>query len=300
MEIMKKLLIAFLLLAGLSMNGQTLTNPGFESWTITSTYAPDTVPTNWWPFYCNTVKQTTDAYQGTYATKIQGWFACGIAPGIMVNGQAPLDYGSFMESGTPFTSKPSTFSGYYKYNDQGKGDSAEVTVVLKHYNTLTMTRDTVAYSVKTLPATASYTMFTVNINDLMPGVTPDSIIIMFNSSKYYMWNDSTGELPSLYIDRINMPETPMSIIESENPLLSSSVFPNPFTGSASLVIDANFEQLESAIVNIFDMSGKKVMEIKDLRSNKVLIEQGTLSQGNYMYQVNNSNTMLSQGKFVVQ
>ena len=297
---MKKIVIAFLLLAGLSMNGQTITNPGFESWTTTSSYAPDTVPTNWWPLYCNTVKQTTDAYQGAYATRIQGWFACGIAPGVMVNGQAPLDYGSFMESGTPFTSKPSTFSGYYKYNDQGTGDSAEVTVVLKHYNTLTMSRDTVAYAVKALPATSGYTMFTVNINDLMPGVTPDSIIIMFNSSKYYMWNDSTWELPALYIDRINMPETPMAITENTNSLLLSSIFPNPFTGSASLVIDADFEQLESAIVSIFDMSGKKVMEIGNLSSNKVLIEQGSLSKGNYIYRVNSLNTLLSKGKFIVQ
>ncbi len=218
----------------------------------------------------------------------------------MVNGQPPLDYGSFMESGTPFTSKPTTFSGFYKYNDQGTGDSAEVTVVLKRYNTLTMSRDTVAYSVKTLPATASYTSFTVNINDLMPGVTPDSIIIMFNSSKYYMWNDSTWELPTLYIDRINIPETPMSIIENANSLLSSTVFPNPFTGSATLVIDTNFEQLESAIVSIFDMSGKKVIEIGNLTSNKVIIEEGTLSKGNYIYQVNSFNSILSKGKFIIQ
>ena len=163
-----------------------------------------------------------------------------------------------------------------------------------------MSRDTVAYSVKTLPATASYTSFTVNINDLMPGVTPDSIIIMFNSSKYYMWNDSTWELPTLYIDRINIPETPMSIIENANSLLSSTVFPNPFTGSATLVIDTNFEQLESAIVSIFDMSGKKVIEIGNLTSNKVIIEEGTLSKGNYIYQVNSFNSILSKGKFIIQ
>ena len=77
-------------------------------------------------------------------------------------------------------------------------------MVLKRYNTITMQRDTIAYSVKTLPASSSYTPFTVNLTDLMPGVTPDSIIIMFNSSKYYMWNETTMALPMLYIDRINM------------------------------------------------------------------------------------------------
>ena len=166
---MKKIMIAFLLLAGFSTNAQTLANPNFESWATTASYYTDTLPSNWWPFYCNTVKQTTDSYQGTYATKIQGWFACGIAPGVLVNGQAPVDYGDFIQSGTPFTTKPTSIAGYYKYNDQGTGDSAEVTIVLKRYNTTLMKRDTIAYSTKTLPATSSYALFTLNIADLMPG-----------------------------------------------------------------------------------------------------------------------------------
>lgn len=155
---MKKVIIAFLLLASFGTNAQTLTNPNFESWGTTASYYTDTLPNNWWPFYCNTVKQTTDSYQGTYATKIQGWFACGIAPGVLVNGQAPLDYGDFIQSGTPFATKPASISGYYKYNDQGTGDSAEVTIVLKHYNTTLMKRDTIAYSTKTLPAASSYSL----------------------------------------------------------------------------------------------------------------------------------------------
>ena len=297
---MKKLLIAFLLLAGLSMNGQTITNPGFENWTTTSSYITDTLPTNWWSFFCNTVKQTTDACQGMYATKIQGMFSCGIAPGIMVNGQAPTNYGSFMESGTPFTSKPSTFSGYYKYNDQGTGDSAEVTVVLKRYNSTLMQRDTVAYSVKTLPATASYTLFTVNIDDLMPGVSPDSIIIMFNSSKHYMWNDSTWELPILYVDRINMAETPMSITENGNLLFQSFVYPNPFSETAKLSIDATLSELESAILTIFDLNGKKVMDYGSITSNKLQIHQQNLSKGSYFYQITAKNEFISRGKFIVQ
>lgn len=297
---MKKVLIAFLLLAGLSMNGQTLTNPGFESWTTTSSYAIDTMPTNWWSFFCNTVKQTTDAFQGTYATTVQGWFACGIAPGVLVNGQAPTNYGSFMESGTPFTTKPATFSGFYKYNDQGTGDSAEVTVVLKRYNTITMQRDTIAYSVQTLPATTSYTNFTVNINDLMPGVMPDSIIIMFNSSKYYMWEETTMALPILYIDRINIPETPMSITENSNTLFTSSIYPNPFSGSATLLIDADMSKLEAASLRIYDLSGKMVMDFGRITSNKVQIEQQNLSKGSYFYQITGNNELISQGKFIVQ
>ena len=297
---MKNILIAFLLLAGLSMNGQTLSNPNFESWGIGTTYSADILPTNWWPFSCNTVSQTTDSYQGTYATKIQGWMGCGIAPGVLVNGQEPVVYCDFMGSGTPFTSKPAAISGYYKYTDVATGDSAEVTVILKRYNTFTMKRDTIAYSTQALAASAGYTLFTVNLTDLMPGVSPDSIIIMFNSSKYYMCDTISWGLPALYIDRINLPETPMSIAENENSLISSVVFPNPFSESATLVIDTEMSHLTSANLSIFDVNGKKVLNFDKITSNRIQIQKQSLANGSYFYKVKQDNQLISQGKFTVQ
>ncbi len=300
---MKKLIIAFAVLTSFSSNAQTLSNPNFENWAATPGYYADTMPLNWWSFYCNTVHLTTDASAGSYASKIQGWFSCGIAQGIMVNGTAPATYGSFMDAGTPFTSKPTSISGFYKYTDVTAGDSAEVTIILKRYNISTMQRDTISYSTQALPASAGYTLFTVTMNDLLPGVTPDSIIIMFNSSKYLMFDMTTMALPILYVDRIVMPETPSTatgITEQNNTLFTSTVFPNPFSGTASLVIDADVNQLKSAVVSIFDMSGKKVSEINNLSSTTVIIEQNSLSKGNYLYEVSTDTALLTRGKFIVQ
>ncbi len=297
---MNKFLIAFLLLAGLSTNAQTLSNPNFESWGTATTYAADILPTNWWPFSCGTVMQTTDSYQGAFATRIQGWMGCGIAPGVLVNGQEPVVYCDFMGSGTPFTSKPSAISGYYKYTDVASGDSAEVTVILKKYNTATLKRDTIAYSTKTLGPSAGYSLFTVNISDLMPGVSPDSIIIMFNSSKYYMVDTITWNLPALYVDRINLPETPMSISENSNSLVSSVIFPNPFSENATLTIDVEISQLNSSNLSIFDINGKKVMDLGSITSNIVQIQDKNLSKGSYFYQVKGNNQLITQGKFTVQ
>ncbi len=297
---MNKFLIAFLLLAGLSTNAQTLSNPNFESWGTATTYAADILPTNWWPFSCGTVMQTTDSYQGAFATRIQGWMGCGIAPGVLVNGQEPVVYCDFMGSGTPFTSKPSAISGYYKYTDVASGDSAEVTVILKKYNTATLKRDTIAYSTKTLGPSAGYSLFTVNISDLMPGVSPDSIIIMFNSSKYYMVDTITWNLPALYVDRINLPETPMSISENSNSLVSSVIFPNPFSENATLTIDVEISQLNSSNLSIFDINGKKLMDLGSITSNIVQIQDKNLSKGSYFYQVKGNNQLITQGKFTVQ
>ncbi|HEY0031421.1 MAG TPA: T9SS type A sorting domain-containing protein [Bacteroidia bacterium] len=297
---MRKILFSLLLLTGFSINAQTLTNPNFENWGTSASYYTDTLPANWWPFYCNTVHPTTDSYQGLYATKIQGWFACGIAPGIMVNGQAPVNYGDFIESGTPFTSKPASISGFYKYTDVTSGDSAEVTIILKRYNTSTMKRDTIAYSTATLAPSAGYTVFTVNITDLMPGVSPDSIIIMFNSSKYYLFDMVTMALPTLYIDRIVLPETPTGIEEGSNsPLLLSGLYPNPFTAYSTMMIEGDLSNYHHLSLDVFDMSGKRVMS-QTVESNQVSISRDRLSKGSYIYQLKNEGTLISKGKFMIQ
>jgi type IX secretion system substrate protein len=296
---MKKILTIIAAMAGLGMNAQTLGNPGFENWIINTTYATDTVPANWWAYYCNTVHQTTDSYQGTYATKIQGWFACGIAPGMLINGQAPVDYGNYIESGTPFTSKPASISGFYKYTDVTADDSAEVTIILKRYNSLLMKRDTVAFATKTLGAAASYSSFTVSLPDLMPGIMPDSIIIMFNSSKYYRFDMTTMALPSLYVDRIALPETASDILEMNGQTIDSKVYPNPLTGASMLSIDTDLSKFENVSVEIYDTQGKKVIEIRDLKENKIPVA-GRFSKGNYLYSVKSSNNVISTGKFTVQ
>ncbi|MBA3970657.1 MAG: T9SS type A sorting domain-containing protein [Bacteroidetes bacterium] len=297
---MKKILTILALIVAFGLNSQTLTNPNFESWGTSTTYYTDTLPNNWWPFYCNTVRPTTDSYQGTYATRIQGWFACGIAPGVLVNGQAPVDYGNYIESGTPFTSKPAAISGFYKYTDVTAGDSAEVTVILKRFNTFSMKRDTIAFSTKTLPPSASYSLFTVNLTDLMPGVMPDSIIIMFNSSKYYMFDMTTMALPALYIDRIVLPETPTGITENNNVLIGSVISPNPFSGEATLAIDADLSLYEKVSLQIFDTQGKKVMEIGNITTNIVTIHPEHLAKGSYVYCLSGNSALISKGKFIIQ
>jgi hypothetical protein len=294
---MKKILIGLMMITGVSLSAQTLSNSGFENWNITSTYAADTVPNQWYAMYCNTVHQTTDAFQGTYATRIQGYFSCGIAPGILVNGQQPVGYGNIIEGGTPFTSKPSAITGFYKYTDVTAGDSAEVTIILKKFNTFTMRHDTVGIGIQPLGAASGYTTFTVNMNYPLPSLTPDSIIIMFNSSKYYMWDSITYALPNLYIDKIMLPQTTAGIGENNEHFMQSSVYPNPMNDNSTLLIEGDLAGIKDPLLTIFDASGKKV-STKELTHNSISISG--LSSGNYIYIISNSEKVISNGKIIVQ
>lgn len=295
---MKKLMTCLILVAAISLSAQTLSNPNFENWNTVSVYSTDTVPNQWYGMYCNTVHQTTDAYQGTYASRIQGYFMCGIAQGILINGQQPAGFGNIIEGGTPFTAKPSVITGFYKYTDVTGTDSAEVTIILKKFNTSTMNYDTVGIGIQPLPASNSYTLFTVNMNYLLPALTPDSIIIMFNSSKYYMWDSITYALPNLYIDRILLQESILTGIDENSEFaIESSVYPNPFTDHSTLVIKGDLTALKNVQINIFDVTGKKVMA-RELIQNSIPLSG--LSKGNYVYTISSSEKILSGGKIVVQ
>lgn len=299
---MKKIIVSLLLFTGVSISvtGQTLTNPGFENWYNPATYSADTVPNNWWSMFCNTTHQTTDSYNGAYATRLQGAFVCGIAPGIMVNGAAPADMWSVIESGTPFNVKPNSIGGYYKYTDVEPGDMAEVTVILKRYNTTTMQRDTVGFGTLLLPATASYALFNVPMSDMMPGLMPDSIIIMFNSSKYNMFNMATMALPNLYIDRIMLPQTPTGIEENTGNYLQSSVFPNPFHNETSISISGDINEYDALSITIFDEQGRKVKELENIHESTVTIGSSGLSQGSYFYRIQNRDQLLGKGKMILR
>jgi hypothetical protein len=295
---MKKIFIGLMMMTGISLSAQTLSNPGFENWTTGSSYAPDTVPNNWYAMFCYTAHQTTDAYQGTYATRLQGYFACGIAPGILVNGTQPAGYGNIIEGGTPFNSRPAAISGYYKYTEVAEGDSAEVTVILKKFNHFTMRHDTIGLGIQPLAAAAAYTMFTVNMNYFHPTESPDSIIIMFNSSKHYMWDQVTMALPSLYIDRIILPQVSIAgVDENNNALLTSVVYPNPSNGNLTIEIKGDLSSFKKLQLTVFDVKGEKVT---GKRITENITGMDGLAAGQYIYRISDADTLLSTGKMTVQ
>ncbi|HEX8515560.1 MAG TPA: T9SS type A sorting domain-containing protein [Bacteroidia bacterium] len=295
---MKKILVGLMIITGAGLNAQTLTNTDFETWSITQGYAPDTLPVNWYAMYCYTAHQSTDAFQGSYATRLQGYFACGIAPGILVNGSQPAGYGNIIEGGTPFTSKPAAISGFYKYTDVTAGDSAEVTIILKKFNTSTMKHDTIGIGVQALPASAAYTMYTVNMNYLLPTENPDSIIIMFNSSKHYKWDEVTMALPSLYIDRIMLPGNVAAGINNNiAAVLRGNAYPNPSNGITTIELYGGLDNFSGLQFSVFDASGKKIRE-SSVRGNVIVVDG--LSEGNYLYVISDGQNLLLKGKILVQ
>ncbi|MDQ3046163.1 MAG: T9SS type A sorting domain-containing protein [Bacteroidota bacterium] len=293
---MKKIFLFLILTATVTSKAQFL-NGGFENWTPVTTYMTDTLPDQWWSLNCNTVKQTTDAAQGALATRIQGFMSCGIAQGMLINGQYPLS-GNIIDAGTPVFGKPGFITGFYKFTGGAAGDSAEAIVILKKFNSFTGRHDTICMGSTALPPVSVYSPFTVNIIDLAPGINPDSILVIFNSSKYYSVDTINWEMPALYIDKLSLPPN-FTGIEDQNILLMQSVpYPNPASENITIQLSSGKDVSKLSIV-IYDVTGKLILSRAQLSENRTVINCQELIEGTYFYQFVSESQVISSGKFTV-
>lgn len=143
---MKRHLLFFLVLGitGGSLAQQQFENAGFENWEDAGTVSDE--PTDWSSIKTSDVPalntfapevwgQSSDANSGSYSLYVENISALGIvANGIVTNGRVHADANpengyvftdvSSADWNTPFTSKPDSLVGWYKYNpattDQGK------------------------------------------------------------------------------------------------------------------------------------------------------------------------------------
>ena len=267
-------------------NAQILQNTSFENWEIRpiNQIYNDTFPDLWHGNFH--IEKTTDSYQGNFAVAIPVNMSCGVF-NVLVNGEYKgYDAHQFSVNlkgaGTPISVKPTEFAGYYKNTLFLAGDSAEVTVILKKYNTSTSKCDIVGYGKKTLVNVLSYTPFNVPIYDSLPNQNPDSVIIYFNPLKnYFQANNLNSYSNKLLVDNVALTTTNtatgVSKIKSDEQY-SAYVYPNPLSNDSKLQLKISFEITKGVKIKIIDAIGKEFFDSEIVSDNQVILPKN-LSPG---------------------
>jgi hypothetical protein len=297
---MKQLFLNLLLILSLNSFSQ-LTNSSFENWT---SIGGSPFPTDWNGSSFG-VDSTNDASAGNKALVVWTWY--NYATGYVSNGNGMTGFGDFSNSGTAINQKPISLSGMYKFDTTNVGnyDSVLIVVFLKKYNTTTNQRDTVALGLKHLPAANTYTSFTVDVTDKMPGINPDSIIVIISSQRR-IWEPifatNTCRMPFmdcayLTVDDLQL-TLPTGTIEFSN-LFSPSVFPNPTKDYLSFSYKS-IPNNETETITIIDNTGKEYYKNKiNSISNKLNVR--TFGNGIFQYIIKSENNqILSKGNFIVE
>lgn len=250
---------------------QTIPNSGFETWVDANT-------ANSWNsvnlLTIHSLQRTTDKYSGTYAAKVQTQSFLGqTIPGIASLGNIDIANQS-VSGGIPFTSKPVSLKGYFKYTPVGN-DSMLIAVLLTR--TLGGIKDTIGggvFSVKTV--VSNYTQFNMPIYyDQSIIGNPDTVNIILLSSAAIPF----GVGSSLFVDELVFD---YSTDIKEVQAIEYKVFPNP----AQDVVNINCKNSNNNQVLIYNITGQVVYN-NMFYTSQFKINTSDFKEGIYFIKISN-------------
>jgi hypothetical protein len=161
---------------------QEIPNAGFESWTSTTFFEePEPYSTTNSLSYMmgdtTAVTKSTDSYAGTYSARLETMaFGADTVTGLIMVGELR---GQNIIGGVPFTTRPSSLSGYVKYNLVGGDEFTVICIFTRQGLPLGSIQQT--YS----GMQENFTQITMPVNWIIPLLTPDSLkVVIANTSTY--------------------------------------------------------------------------------------------------------------------
>ncbi len=78
------------------------------------------------------------------------------------------------------------------------------------------------------------------------------------------------------------------------------IFPNPFTNFTTISFSEEITLDENTTFELYDILGNKVKTVDKIQENNFKLERGSLSNGIYIFKVNQEGRIISTGKLTVQ
>ena len=247
--------------------------------------------------------QETNAWEGKFAANVVTapfGFVGYSTVGVLVNGEATFSYGGGggganvdYESGggTAITQKPLALTGYYRSETLTPGDQPLAKVVVTKTDQVTGKRDTVGHGQLVFPPSSSYAPFVIPIEDLQPGIDPDSILTIFYSSDpvdvapFDVWSN-------LYLDSLNLvyPTTGTTDPDETAPC-GLSMYPNPATSSVTFTKGCPSE----LAVDLYSSTGHIVCQtVLGQTDSQWTVDSSGLQAGTYLVRIKLDGVMRYQ------
>jgi hypothetical protein len=296
-------LIVALLGIGFSAQAQQLQNPNFENWTFVDTLwdgQPIYTADQW-----QGGLQTTDSYTGNYAAKIEPMLSCGIMQGFMIYGGFDVNHFNywaenpdFTGSGAPVNFKPTSVTGYFKFISPDTNDVAKGFVVLKKFNAQLGISEEIGRGEMAFSPTNEYTSFNIVVNDLQPGMIPDSVVVCFSSGMGFSWNvgDNSPTYGALFIDQLRVQEDVTAVAELIQ--MNTSFFPNPASGKLNYSFETAVADQFSLVLT--DATGRIVYSEETQAGVQHTIDLSTFSAGTYHAQIRGAGRLYAKEVIVVK
>lgn len=145
--------------------------------------------------------------------------------------------------------------------------------------------------------TNAFTNVEVPLTQIIPGESPDRIIVIFTSSD--MSDSVKTEENTMYVDGVTYTMGSTGITRVISEANNVSVYPNPASGSVNFELNRN-EKPENYELMIVDMNGR-TLSTQQLNSQITKMDISNYASGIYFYNLRNvKNNKLENGKFIVK
>ena len=173
--------------------------------------------------------------------------------------------------------------------------TAGVGALLTRYNFEAGRQDTVAKAITAIEENAQvYTQFEIDFDYLIPGLSPDTIIIVLTSSGD--GGNFQGQIGStLIVDDLSL-EYPAGLLESLLPELEVSVFPSPAAERVTFKFDTSHP--EKLRCDVYALEGRLARSFSPYAKEHKM-DVSAWPQGKYILQVYEGSTLVSSAKFIV-
>jgi hypothetical protein len=126
-------------------------------------------------------------------------------------------------------------------------------------------------------------------------------LAVYNDTLYVggWFTNVNGDSSMSRIAKYWAPKKPISVQEVKNKESEIKVFPNPFSNS---VVFKLLKARPKAVLALFDRSGKR-QEINyslENENTQILLQRGKLAKGIYFYRISDPQTLLGEGKLLIE
>ena len=289
---MKKL-IFFLFLGVNNICFGQLLNSSFENWTLNADSSSQPGTLNDWihcdkqgnPFPMNAgllgTYRDSIAQSGSFALTLSRWYA------------NTYDIVKFKNE---CSNNPTLLNGFYRYSDNalsnGVKDTALIQVYLTKNNSISQVTDTISSGSIELVTAINYTLFECPIIYSQLNLSPDSILIIIQPSKFGFGVNIPICLSGSYCSYLTVDDINLSFSTGTTQVISQSpflIYPNP--ASSSISITGEIRNKKITITNV--LGG--IVFGKVATSNNEIIGISNLSKGVYFLNINGKTE-----KFVVE
>lgn len=285
-----KTIFTALLIAFISITVQAqLLNGSFEE-------LNDTMPAHWETSDFGVGLSDSFTQSGNYSLAVWNWYYYGRGYTINGNFYASL-FGNMLGAGTPATEKALRLTGYYYYDTTGtdtNADTAVITIAYRKWDAANNVYDTLAFGIQHLLPTSGSTMqpFSLTIDDWMPGVAPDTMVVVIISSINGFCAASTGgNCLYLYVDDLKLENT-TGTQDLMGQFENIYVYPNPTSQYVNVTATAN-----NAEWSLYDLSGK-LLQSFDLHQGENRLDVSAHPAGVYIATLQQDGVVIGRERLV--